>query len=88
MVQGTEKCRDEDEANEPKYEAENGLEKIPRYRVQHTDRGKPTEKSDGSHPAHRRLSREAKLNFVRQLEPWSSIASTRFLWMEPRTLWC
>ena len=70
---------------------------IPRCRVQHTDWGKPTEKSEsgdghgwghGSQPDHRRLSCEAKFNYVRQPGPWSSTALTSFLWMKPRTLRC
>ena len=91
MVQETEMYRDEDAANESKYEAWNGLEKF-RVTVCNTlTEGNPLRSSravtdtdedmHGSHSDHRRLSREAKLNVVRQLEPRSS--TTSFLSMKP-----
>ena len=92
-MQEAEKYQDEDEVNESKYEAENGLEKS-RVTVCNTlTEGNPRRSSRAVTDTDEDMVRilttddsQMKLNVVRQLEPWSSIALTSFLWMEPRTL--
>ena len=62
-------------------------------RVQHTDQGNPQESSRAVTDTDEDMVRilttddsQMKWNVVRQLEAWSSIALTSFLWMKPRTL--
>ena len=91
-MQETEKHRDEDEADESKYEAEKGLEKF-RVTVCNTltegNRWRSSRAvTDADEDMVRLITSDShvKLNVVRQLEPWSCIALASFLWMEPRTL--
>ena len=81
MVQEAEKYRDEDEVNEPKNEAEIGLENF-RVTVCNTLRN-PRERSTAVTDTDLNLVRilitddsHAKLNVVGRMEPWSSIALT------------
>ena len=69
-------------ANESKYEAEDGLQKFRVTVRAATDTGEDMVCILITNDS------QTKLNVVRQLEPWSSIALTSFLWMESRTRWC
>ena len=94
-MQETERYRDEDEANESKYQAENCLDKF-RVSVCNTlIEGNPWRSSRAvtntdEDVVHILITDDShvKLNVVRQPEPWSSIALMSFLWTEPRTLQC
>ena len=92
-VQGTEKYRDDDEANESKYEAENGLERF-RVTVCNTlfffkkkkQRNSRAVTDTDEDTVRILITDDPQANVGRQLEPWSSMALTSFLWVEPRAL--